>query len=484
MCSLNIKKKLFISNILMLIIPVIISIVVAIIMILVMTGVIRIKNDSFDYDSELFWREVQEIDEETFNSWLKNPDLGIMQSDIEHFNSENKAKNIFMSLYENDKLIYPKSNEMKDKIYTLAQILLDDAPTHTVIVDNHAFYSKKINNYTAVLTCSKYMNINSNYMEYKNIIIKFIAMMFVLVIFIIFITNYFLTKFLLKSIVEPLDILNYGVHQIQLGNLAYHLEYDKQDEFSIVCDDFNNMAQKLRESVDLRNKDEMSRKELIAGISHDLRTPLTSIKAYVEGLIDGIANTPQIQKSYLETIKAKAEDINQIVDKLFLFSKLDIGEFPFYLEKINIGEELATFVESYIDEYKDKGLLIKLEQNVRIANINVDPLQLRNVFINIMENSVKYKDKEYCSMKIACFEQNEKIYITFTDDGPGVTADAIDKIFDIFYRNDQSRNNPSKGSGLGLAISAKIIERFDGHIWAENSADCGLKIIITIPKCK
>lgn len=466
----------------MLIIPILLSAIIAIIMILVVTGVIRINSNYINFDSEIFWREVQEMDEETFSFWLKDTDLYKIQSDIDSFNFKNKSKNITLSLYEDEMLVYPLNSDIKNKDNLLVRILSDNATSHTIIVDDYAIYSKKINNYTAVLSCSKYIDINSNYLAYKNIIIEFIALLFSIVIIIIFITNYFLTKYLLKNIVEPLNILNNGVHQIQLGNLNYYIKYDNQDEFMSVCDDFNLMAQKLRESVEIQRRDELSRKELIAGISHDLKTPLTSIKAYVEGLIDGIANTPQIQKNYLVTIKTKAEDINKIVDKLFLFSKLDIGEFPFYLEKVDIGMELDSFTKSYYEEYKNKGLINKLNNNVETVNVNIDPLQLRNVFINILENSVKYKNKSCGLMEVNCIEKNESICITLTDDGPGVPSDTLDKIFDIFYRNDQSRNSPSKGSGLGLAISAKIIERLGGHIWAENAKEGGLKIVITIPK--
>jgi signal transduction histidine kinase len=269
-----------------------------------------------------------------------------------------------------------------------------------------------------------------------------------------------------------------------LGNYDYRLEYHRQDEFSIVVADFNLMAQRLRESVERQEKDNRTRKELIAGISHDLRTPLASIKAYVEGLIDGIATTPAMQKHYLETIKAKAENIDQILDKLFLFSKLEIGEFPFYPEKIDIGEELGGFIKSNSEEYKNKGLLLKMTQSINNLTVNIDPVQFHNVITNILENSVKYKNKETGSMDIACYEKKGDVYITLTDDGPGVPPAALGNIFDIFYRNDSSRNNPSKGSGLGLAISAKIIERSNGKIHAENVPGGGLRIVIMLPKSK
>lgn len=477
---MNIKKSLFISNILMVIIPITLGALVGLLFLLVFTGVINLNKDKIDNDSDLFWK-VTEMTNKTFNDWSKDSNLQSIEADIDLFNSKYHAENISLTLYEKDQLIYPSDSMSESQSKQLVQIVQEGSVTHTGFLDHTAFYSRRINNYTAVLICTQYMDISSQYLKYKNTIIGFGALLFVLVIFIIGITNYLLTKSLLHRIVVPLEILNYGVHQIQLGNLDYRIEYNRKDEFSIVCADFNLMAQKLRESVDRQKKDEINRKELIAGISHDLRTPLTSVKAYVEGLIDEIATTPQAQKSYLQTIKAKAEDINKIVDKLFLFSKLDIGEFPFYPEKLMIGEELEQFVKAASDEYRDKGLILKLTQTVKNVTIHIDPVQFRNVITNILENSVKYKNKDCGSMEIACFEQGRNVCITLADDGPGVPEEALDKIFDIFYRNDPSRNNPGRGSGLGLAISAKIIERSEGKIRAENVPAGGLKIVITIP---
>lgn len=147
-----------------------------------------------------------------------------------------------------------------------------------------------------------------------------------------------------------------------------------------------------------------------------------------------------------------------------------------------IGEELEQFVKAVSDEYRDKGLILKMTRTVKNVTIHIDPVQFRNVITNILENSVKYRNKECGLMEIACFEQGQNVCITLTDDGPGVPEEALDKIFDIFFRNDPSRNNPGKGSGLGLAISAKIIERSEGKIRAENVPTGGLRIVIIIPK--
>ncbi|MCL2771707.1 MAG: HAMP domain-containing histidine kinase [Oscillospiraceae bacterium] len=325
-----------------------------------------------------------------------------------------------------------------------------------------------------------------NHEDYYRYIIDIVIFMFIVIIFIILMTNRFLTRMVIKSIVTPLDTLVYGVHQIRDGNLSYRIKYEGKDEFAPVCADFNEMAERLTDMVNARQKDEETRRELIAGISHDLRTPLTSIKTYVEGIELGMASSPQIKKRYFDTIKNKTEDLEHIINQLFLFSKLDTGEFPMQIEKIYIGKWIAGFIDVISDEYAQKGLQIGLEENENIKGIviNADNVQLGNVLTNILENSLKYGDKDgddKITVQISCHSGGADIVIALNDNGPGVPDDVLKKIFNVFYRGDKSRSNPSQGSGLGLAISAKIIERLGGTIRAENVRESGLSVIITLP---
>lgn len=185
----------------------------------------------------------------------------------------------------------------------------------------------------------------------------------------ILITNRFLTKFVFKKIEKPLDILSGGVHEIRDGNLDYRIKYTGDDEFAHVCSDFNEMAVRLKQSVELTQKQEKSRKELIAGISHDIRSPLTSIQAYVEGLLDGVAKTPAVQRRYLETIKAKAENLAHIVSQLFLFSQMELGEYPENPSLIRLDKVISEIVSS--EDYKKSGLDISME--LIPAEIYADP---------------------------------------------------------------------------------------------------------------
>ncbi|GHV94896.1 hypothetical protein AGMMS50293_12160 [Spirochaetia bacterium] len=228
-------------------------------------------------------------------------------------------------------------------------------------------------------------------------------------------------------------------------------------------------------------KYENNRRELLAGISHDLRTPLTSIKAYLEGIETGVASTPEKQHKYFSTIKSKTNDLEHIINQLFLFSKLDIGEYPVNMQKINVGRTLTEMLGELADEYGRRGLVIKQEQNVDNIFVNADYIQLRNVIINILENSVKYKNTETGVLVVNCSVFDNTAAIALADNGPGVPPEALDKLFDVFYRTDPSRNNEKKGSGLGLAIADKTIRRMGGTIHAELPAGGGLSIVIHLP---
>jgi signal transduction histidine kinase len=303
---------------------------------------------------------------------------------------------------------------------------------------------------------------------------------------IMFFTNLFLTRFVFKKIKQPLEMLSSGVHQISEGKLDYTIKYQGNDEFKPVCEAFNDMAARLKESIEEVQKNDQNRKELFAGISHDIRSPLTSIKAYVDGLLDGVAATPESQRDYLLIIKQKTDDINKMVTQLFLYSKLDMGNYPTNPETLNIGNEINDFVSASQDEYTAQGLTIEIKEIPNDTHIYADPVQLRSVFANILENSAKYKNKDAVKATINCTVCNGNINIVFEDDGAGVSESEISRLFDVFYRADLSRSNPHKGSGLGLAITAKTLERMNGKIFAENIATGGLRMIIEIPEieCK
>jgi len=350
---------------------------------------------------------------------------------------------------------------------------------YTPIASDISVYQADTGGYIVVLPDDLSVLVAYNQMPYS-----VPAMMFLFLLLIVFLTNRALTKLISGRIMTSIETLVNGVREISDGNLAYRINYNSGDEFDAVCADFNEMAFRLSDMVRQRQIDESNRKELIAGISHDLKTPLTSIKGHVEGLRKGIASTPEMREKYLGIIQSKAEDMEYIISQLFLFSKMDIGEFPFNLEVVDIGDELDEMIAVFADEYRERGLAISLEEKTQGVFVSIDTVQFRNVVQNILDNSAKYGGKENARAEIYCRGNENSVSITIKDNGPGVSEEMLKKMFEVFYRSDISRNNPGKGSGLGLAISSKIAERLNGSITAENARGGGLSVIITLPRQK
>ena len=301
-----------------------------------------------------------------------------------------------------------------------------------------------------------------------------------LTLLVIAMTNGVLSSRVAKSLLEPLALLGSGAREIGDGNLEFEIQYKGKDEFKPVCDDFDRMRLRLKESVQDQMKYEEARREFLAGISHDLRTPLTAIKGYVEGLRDGVANTPERQKKYLDTIYQKTCDMDVLVDRLFLLSKLDTGQFPFHFTKVELRKYLEWFCLGVKEEFLRKGLRIELDLRAQEnVFVQLDGEHMRWVLLNLLENSAKYTTKQTATVKITSWTDKFGAAISLADDGPGVAQEAVDRLFDIFYRCDKSRTNPSSGSGLGLAIAKRIVQAHKGTICARSQA--GLTILIWLP---
>jgi signal transduction histidine kinase len=320
---------------------------------------------------------------------------------------------------------------------------------------------------------------HGNYTETEGLNVLLRLFPWILFLTVIGIINNLFAIRLTNRILKPLGPLSEGVKEIRNNNYAYRIDYQKDDEFRPVCEAFNEMAARLETSTAERQKDEANRRELIAGISHDLRTPLTSIKGYLEGIETGVASTPEMRKEYFSIITRKTAELEHIIEQLFLFSKLDMDEFPLNMRNVDIVSSVSDIIEDTVSEYALRGLVIRLAEMPTSAFVLADTMWLRNVIINIFENSVRYKTKEQGQIQVSAALENNFISFYFADNGPGVQEDTLAKLFDVFYRTDPSRNK--KGSGLGLAISAKIIERMGGSIHAQLPESGGLAIVIKMP---
>jgi signal transduction histidine kinase len=404
------------------------------------------------------------------------PDMPALKKAIENLQNRFQKYAIFFSLYDNGEWIIPPPQ----KFDPLFDTLLASAENHTMSFDTTLVYAHSIGT-SKVLVINYDFHFNGNIYDTiyaRDSIRGGIAALWFLIVLILG-TNFFLTRRVIKNISAPLNSLSFGVTQIQENKLSFRLEYQGNDEFLPVCRAFNEMAARLETLADKQKKDETNRRELIAGISHDLRTPLTSIKGYLEGLESCVASTPEMRNNYFTIIKNKTADMEHIIERLFLFSKLDMDEFPLDLRRVPLMPAIEDMAEELAREYSQRGLAIHITGSCRDLFVLADTFWLRNVLVNILENSVRYKTRERGTMEISVARVNHSVLLRFVDDGPGVPAETLPKLFDVFYRADPSRS--IKGSGLGLAISKKIIEHSGGEIYAELPVSGGLAVVIRLP---
>ena len=300
------------------------------------------------------------------------------------------------------------------------------------------------------------------------------------VIFTILLGRY-LSQLLSRQVLEPLRNLREVSEQIRAGNLDVALNVDANDEIGETCRAFDKMRRELKENKALREKYERNRKELLAGISHDLATPLTALKGYANGILDGIANTPDKKLHYVEMMSQTVADMEKLVESLFLFSKLDLGRVEFNLEPVRPADYFADFVADKKDLFLQRGLNLTFDGEKIDSLVKIDRLQFARLVNNLLDNSVKYKKNAVVNMAIGICAEDGHLRISFADDGRGVGRAELAKIFDIFYRTDPARSNTAKGSGLGLAVVKQIVLGMHGDIWAEETLGGGLTIVIRLP---
>lgn len=295
-------------------------------------------------------------------------------------------------------------------------------------------------------------------------------------------TNGLLTFYVSRSIIQPISRLKAAAQSIKNGHFDHSISPEKKDEIGELTQMFEEMRLKLNESFAIQKQYEENRKELIAHISHDLKTPITSIKGYVEGLRDGVADTPEKQSRYIQTIYAKSFDLDRLIDELFLFSKLDLGKLPFEFEMIDLKNYLSDFIEELSFDLEEKGVLVSFTaDDYQTAFVKIDRDKFKRVLANIVTNSVKYMDKASKELNFTLCTDSNKVELAIADNGPGISEVSLPYIFDQFYRADQSRSQLTGGSGLGLSIARMIVEGHNGSIKAESEEGLGTKITITLP---
>lgn len=315
---------------------------------------------------------------------------------------------------------------------------------------------------------------------------EFLVAMTVAIVIILIFTALLLGIWIYSSVFNPVQELNKAMKNIAEGNLDYQMPAPSEKEKGEMAElyiNYEDMRLRLKESTEEKMQRENSQKELISNISHDLKTPITAIKGYVEGIMDGVANTPEKMDKYVRTIYNKANDMDRLINELSTYSGFDTNRVPYNFHRLIVADYFQDCMEELGLELESEDIELNYSNLVSPETMVIaDPEQLKRVINNIVSNSVKYKDKEHGVIDIRILDEVDSIRIEIEDNGRGIASRDLPRIFERFYRTDASRNSTKGGSGIGLSIVKKIVEDHGGYIWATSKEGEGTCMHIVLRK--
>lgn len=296
----------------------------------------------------------------------------------------------------------------------------------------------------------------------------------------------FVSRRIYNRVLKPVEDLKKGFYEVSKGNYGVEVPLGYEPEISELVKAFNQMSQQLRTSEIEKQKYEENRKALVASISHDLKTPITSINGFVEGILEGVANTPEKQVSYMRVIQDNARYMNRLIDDLLLYSKLDLNQLNFEFKQINIGDYVTELFEELVFEHEEKGVAMVFDNSLTSeeaaeTTLWIDPKEMTRAIRNIVGNAVMHSGTETLEICFKLQKEADAVTLKILDNGRGIPKDQLGQIFQRFFRGDASRSSASGGSGLGLAIAQEIVEAHSGKIWATSEGGKGTEIGICLP---
>ncbi len=292
-----------------------------------------------------------------------------------------------------------------------------------------------------------------------------------------------LALWLYWSIVDPLKKVQLATENIKNGNLDFKMEINSKDEIGELYVDFEEMRQRLKDNAEEKIEADKRDREFISNISHDLKTPLTSIRGYCEGIMDGVASTPEKMDKYIRTIYTKTNEMDDLINQLTLYSKIERKSVPFDFAQVSATEYFGECAKALELELDAQSIRFSYENLLKEdCALIVDEEQIRRVLNNIVGNSVKYAHVSPLEITMKLEDAGGNVRVSLADNGVGISPKDLPHVFDRFYRADTSRNRSTGGSGIGLSIVKSIIEEHGGTVWAGSEKDKGTVISFLLKK--
>lgn len=476
---MNLKRRFILANASTVIIPVLVTVISALAFIFIVG---KISNESLPFESVQTLTEIKYELTGTEKSLLReNPEVVKEISFQSHLQERLAGINGEVVILQDDQILFSTRNFSKIDVAKFIEASKTRGGRTSVPIGKVSYSVQSID-------LKFYDGITGNLLLLAPIDGSALNLTsLLLLIGIIFALSFVVINFIVsyqfsRSILSPLNHLQKAAAEISQGNLDHPIVEEGDKEIQELCRDLELMRLRLKESIHTQLKYEDNRKVLISSISHDLKTPVTSIKGYVEGLLDGIAHTPDKKEKYLKTIYSKAQQVDAMIDDLLLYAKLDMNQLPYNFERTDIKKFLNDGLLESEHEMEQSKILLSFTNEIKEQRvILLDRERMRRVIMNILDNSRKYMDKEVGRITVFLRETHSSVIIELRDNGSGIPEKDLPQIFDRFYRSDMARSEIG-GSGLGLAIAKQIIEGHEGRIWAVSHKDEGTSIMISLPR--
>jgi len=280
----------------------------------------------------------------------------------------------------------------------------------------------------------------------------------------------------MTSAVEELSV---GARAVASGNFQTRVNVSTNDELADLAVSFNEMVSHVNESAAMQRQAEEARRELIAAVSHDLRTPLTAIGAMLEALTDGVVVDDDTVRRYHATMRSQVDHLSRLIDDLFELSQIDSGVLQYEFRNANLTSIISDAVESFAMRASSRAVSVHLEAD-RHIEATVEPSKIARVVSNLLDNALRHTP-DGSTIDVSISAGPTEAHVIVRDRGDGVDANDAVHVFDRFYRGEKSRSRAYGGAGLGLAIAKGIVEAHQGHIRVENASDGGAKFTFQIP---
>lgn len=493
---MSIRKKITISNLLMILVPLVLLLIMGGLWLQTAgrkywkpieemyedkNGVISAQNLIYAYQEELWntnWRELESIDEEAVNTGelRQSPEMVRLRKELTDLGYH------FMVILNNETLYSNVSDEEWIQVENLIGPIPEQANSVTVgneevSVIRCSFYED--NEECSIIAISNGEgNVLGSRSYLQKYVIPYIWIFGACTLLIIVLVNGCCSRWINSLIIPPMKEIRRGMQKVKSGVLDNEIPVLRQDELGEVCGEFNEMQRQLKRSKEEQTKYETYRRELISGISHDLRTPLATIKGYVGGILDGIADTEEKRKKYLLAVQTRTKDLENLVNQLSSYNKMENHIFRYDMEETDLKEFVREYLEENEEFIRENKLdfLLSAEEGVKLA---IDRSAFKRILDNLLTNSVRYREKDRSHIEITIQKRADRIFWSVADDGPGVAENCLEKIFESFCRLDEARTHCSEGSGLGLAIVKRIVADHGGTIYARDRM--GLEICMEFP---